>query len=538
MHLVIIHGYILSGTGSNIYTTNVAKTWKKQGHAVTIVCQDPFADKLPFVDEFFAGTNTIPTSPPREGTIRVVVPDIHGLLLVYNYDLYPGYEVKTMNQCTIAEIDAHIEATAEGLRRVVQQGADMILTNHIILSPVIASRATKGTKVPYVCKLHGSAMIFSVKTRMDELKPYAVEGLRDCKRIIAGTNHIADGALEILGKEKDEIKLAEKMVIIPPGLDPDVFQIGGGFQARQEAFLASVKAFIDRNPNGRKASTISHPPLNCQDFLGSLTAVAHSYDQRAIDADLVERWVPFKEGEPVICYFGNFLDTKGVGELLTAFPSILDRVPEARLLLIGFGRYREQLEGLLRSLKEGDFEAFKAYGNAGKFVDFPDNLERYFRKLRPEEHDRVIITGYQEHAQLKEILPLASISIVGAKANEAFGMVTVEAMSVGVFPLCNDHSGLSEVLEVVREVEPDLERRMRLDVRPGGSRGTADGAFFIEQLPEKVEAALRFLYPKGFHNLEKRREITTRLRHVAVSKFSWDDLCRKISDLKELPDID
>lgn len=359
MHLVVIHGYILSGTGSNIYTTNVAKTWKKQGHAVTIVCQDPFANKLPFVDEFYSGTANIPSTPPKEGTIRVVVPDINGLLLVYNYDLYPGYVVKTMNQCTIEEIETHIEATARGLRRVVQQGVDMILTNHMILSPVITKRAVKGTNVPYVCKLHGSAMLFSVKTRTEELKPYVLEGLRDCKRIIAGTKFVAETAKEILQQEKHELRLEEKMVIIPPGLDPDVFKCGGDVKEQQKAFLTAVKEFIARNPKGRRAASISHPSIDCEDFLGQLTAVAHSYEQRAIDADLPERWVPFKEGEPIICYFGNFLDTKGVGELLTAFPRILDRVPQARLLLIGFGRYREQLEGMLKALKEGNYEAFK-----------------------------------------------------------------------------------------------------------------------------------------------------------------------------------
>ena len=37
MHLVIVHGYLLSGTGSNIYCANVAKIWKNLGHAVTVV---------------------------------------------------------------------------------------------------------------------------------------------------------------------------------------------------------------------------------------------------------------------------------------------------------------------------------------------------------------------------------------------------------------------------------------------------------------------------------------------------------------------
>jgi len=181
--------------------------------------------------------------------------------------------------------------------------------------------------------------------------------------------------------------------------------------------------------------------------------------------------------------------------------------------------------------------SFKAYGNAGKFVDFPDNLDKFFRKLRPEEQHRVTITGYQEHAQLKEILPLASVSIIGAKATEAFGMVTVEAMSSGVLPLCHNHSGIAEVLDVVREADPEMEQRMKLEVRPGGSRGTADGAFLIQQLPDKVESALKFLYPNGYSDQVKRKEISARLRRVAVAQFSWGDLCKKISDLKDLPDI-
>lgn len=180
---------------------------------------------------------------------------------------------------------------------------------------------------------------------------------------------------------------------------------------------------------------------------------------------------------------------------------------------------------------------FQAYGNAGKFVDFPDDLQSYFRKLKPEEQNRVTITGYQEHDQLKEILPLASVCIVGSKASEAFGMVSLEAMAAGVLPLCNDHSGLSEVLEAVRDVAPDLEIKMRLQIRPGGSRGTADGAFLIEQLPDKVEVARQFMYPNGIQNQEKRKEISARLRQVAVGNFSWDELCKKISDLKEASDV-
>lgn len=52
-HLLIVHGFLLSGTGSNIYSCNVAMQWKRQNHAVTIFCQDPDAGTYDWVDEFF-----------------------------------------------------------------------------------------------------------------------------------------------------------------------------------------------------------------------------------------------------------------------------------------------------------------------------------------------------------------------------------------------------------------------------------------------------------------------------------------------------
>ena len=92
MHLVIVHGYLLSGTGSNIYSASVAKTWKKLGHAVTVLCQDRNAAKLDFVDECVIGTDNVPATAPSPGSIRVVVPDIDNLLLVYVFNRYEGFQ--------------------------------------------------------------------------------------------------------------------------------------------------------------------------------------------------------------------------------------------------------------------------------------------------------------------------------------------------------------------------------------------------------------------------------------------------------------
>ena len=118
MHLVILHGYLLQGTGSNIYVVNIAKAWQKQGHRVSVLCQDPKAGSLPFVEEFIGPKNKLPSTPPQPGTIRVVIPDINNLLPVYVFDRYEGYQVKLIPDMTLNEINNHIETTASSLRKV------------------------------------------------------------------------------------------------------------------------------------------------------------------------------------------------------------------------------------------------------------------------------------------------------------------------------------------------------------------------------------------------------------------------------------
>jgi len=40
MRILIFHGYLLRGTGSNIYNANLARTLARLGHEVDLFCQD------------------------------------------------------------------------------------------------------------------------------------------------------------------------------------------------------------------------------------------------------------------------------------------------------------------------------------------------------------------------------------------------------------------------------------------------------------------------------------------------------------------
>lgn len=532
MHLVIVHGYRLSGTGSNIYSANVAKTWKGLGHAVTVVCQDHNAGTLDFVDECFVGTENIPATAPKPGSIRVVVPDIDGLLPVYVYNRYDGFTVKAMGdeQCTLAEIDNHVEKTAAGLKKVLAQGVDRILTNHALLSPVIAKRACLGMQVPFDVKIHGSAITFSLKQR-PELMKYAIEGLASCKKIVAGTTYIARLLDDIFAQHRDEIDLSYKQVIIPPGMDPNVFQVLNQLSENKQQFREKIKSFISRKPNGRQALKISLPknPAQAEDLHGSLTTLAGSYDQWAVDSDLLERWPEIAESEPIVIYFGAYLNTKGIGELIASFPVVLSEIPMARLIVVGYGGFREHMEGMLSSLEAGDVDSFVAYCRAGNFLDAsPDQLRNIFRPLSPDERQRITVTGIMEHNQLSEILPVASVAVVGSKCAEAFGMVMVESMSSGVLPISNYHSGLADVLDVVKKVDPSLEAIMRMDPQPGGKFELVDGSVMLQELPRKVIQALEYLYPNGYLDESKRKHVSQKLRSIAVQNFSWTKICKSL----------
>ena len=106
-HILIVHGFLLSGTGSNIYSCNVAMQWKKQNHAVTIFCQDPDAGTYDWVDEFFTKNDELPQEQVAPGKVRVILPDIAGLLPVYQYDEYKGYTTKTIPNFTDEEIERY-----------------------------------------------------------------------------------------------------------------------------------------------------------------------------------------------------------------------------------------------------------------------------------------------------------------------------------------------------------------------------------------------------------------------------------------------
>ena len=98
MRILIFHGYLLSGTGSNVYNANLAAALRRAGHEVHLFSQDRHPERLDFVDavgEWHEGRLTVRTlrEPVRCTAYR---PDIGPVLPVYVADRYEGVDATAL----------------------------------------------------------------------------------------------------------------------------------------------------------------------------------------------------------------------------------------------------------------------------------------------------------------------------------------------------------------------------------------------------------------------------------------------------------
>src|SRR6201996_7404193 len=200
MRVLIFHGYMLRGTGSNIYNVNLAPALARLGHEVHLVCQD------------------------REVKIHGVQihnPDIGGLLPVYVKDPYPGFEVKTFPEMTDEELDFYLDANVAAVREVAEKagGIDAALANYLVMGPAILARADIA---PFAAKIHGSALEYTVKPHPRFL-PYAYEGMEAAQGVLVGSAHTGESLWAALPDLPD---LQDKPRLGPPGVDVEEFAPG------------------------------------------------------------------------------------------------------------------------------------------------------------------------------------------------------------------------------------------------------------------------------------------------------------------------
>ncbi len=264
MRVLIFHGYLLGGTGSNVYNARLAEALVRLGHEVHLMSQDRHPHTHAFVDaagDWDAGMLRVselsrdrpgrPDGGPA-GRCTVYRPNIGGLLPVYVADRYEGIEARTFAQCSDAEIVAYIEANVAAVGelcdRVAPQAA---LANHLVMGPVILARGLRG-EVPYAVKIHGSALEYTVKPEPERFLDLAREGLEGAAGVLVGSHHTAASLWRALG---DDARLVQRTRLGPPGVEVSRFAprepaAGGGGRARARRAPARIRR-AGRAPAGR-----------------------------------------------------------------------------------------------------------------------------------------------------------------------------------------------------------------------------------------------------------------------------------------------
>ena len=160
MRVLIFHGYLLRGTGSNIYNLSLARALAALGHEVHLVCQERHPEALDLPE-----------------AVTVHNPDIGRILPVYVADEYEGFDAVPFSELSDAELEHYLDANVEAVREVARGApARRRAGQPPGDGPGDPARALGGS-VPYAVKVHGSALEYTVRPQPERFLPYAREGL-------------------------------------------------------------------------------------------------------------------------------------------------------------------------------------------------------------------------------------------------------------------------------------------------------------------------------------------------------------------------
>lgn len=413
MRVAVVHGYFLDDSGSAIYTRELAREFTRQGHDVTLVCQEQSADRYDFIDSLHefgrdnSGLHTVfERDPIYEGRCRMVRPFIGNRLLTYVAGPFPPFDAVPFQDATSGMITDYVEANIRDMTEIFRRWRqDLVQANHAVMQPYLVDRALGGG-TPYVVTIHGSELNFTVR-KDQRLVPYMQAGLAGATAIAALSETSYD---EVVGlAQKQGLDIRSRTAIIPPGVDTELFA----------------------------------PQDDREKILGRIS--------REIDADL----------DDIAVFAGRLLWTKGLQYLVAAMPLILQERPRVQLVVVGDGPLREPLGRLIALLESGnlkearrltetepDLKPALEYGPVIPELGIEE--EQIYQLSAPGDLSRRIhFTGHLSHRRLAPLFAAADVSLAPSVFPEAFGLVSIEALAAGALPIATYQTGLCTPLNVI-----------------------------------------------------------------------------------------
>jgi len=551
MIIAVVHGYLLRGTGSNLYVSNLCRTFCQQGHQVLLFSQEEETAAFDFIssDEIFEAENRETTVNFKQntnypGSCKHYRPNLAGMLPVYVYDHYPGFEVKEFTTLDEKAIESYIGKNCTALETVFGQiSPDYVISQHTIMQPVYASRALSGNHIrntKHLVTVHGSALNFSVR-KSDLLRQYALEGVNSADGLVFVSSHSRD---DFINYFSDIASLEEKCHVIFAGVNTGLFQ---PLKNREEKQVKAdeLQKVIVKKVADKKGGKSSKRKAEFKDRLKSAENVTALNKLIAAAQDQSDIWAPDQDAadnlagidwanEKIVLYYGKYLWTKGIHLLMTAMPLVMEHHPNTRLILVGFGAAREYLEALVGLLDQGRIKLLLEmlekqdflnedktnhdlyYDGISRLLSDEPLADRYRKACKDKIAQQVIFTGIMDHEQLRLLIPCADVVVAPSIFPESFGLVGVEALACGVLPLQTYHSGFADVVDIYENSLQDF-------FSAAGIKHLDLDENLISGLAGNINAVLTYL--EGIPEDEKAK-LALRAHRLAEEHFSWDNIAK------------
>ncbi len=127
------------------------------------------------------------------------------------------------------------------------------------------------------------------------------------------------------------------------------------------------------------------------------------------------------QGRRVILHPARFLPWKGIVPALKAMPRVIERVPDAMMVMTG--------------------RAQRIYEDRDELAMYDAEIDRTIREHGLEEHVHI---GTYDHDDIPRLTALSDVVIYTTVGEEPFGLVPVEAMACAVPVVVTDSGGLTE----------------------------------------------------------------------------------------------
>jgi len=520
MRIAVFHGWELTGSGSNEYVRYLSRALARAGHEVHVPCREEHPERIAHVDAAYrwdgkGGCEELfsERDADQPGTCTVHVLPHGNVRPVFVTDKQREGNVQAFSDMGDTDLADYLDLATHALRDVLRaHPVDVVHANHTVPQPTIAAKACEELGIPFIIYPHGSAIEYTVH-RDARFQSMLRQAVLDAEGLIIGSDEVRQRILDLYPDLDIEIRARSR--IIGVGVDTALFE-----PVAKDKRLEAMSRFKLAAPSGGKSPALEDELRRRLDA-GETEAVreyAHAYPRAYPDESVAQKVdeVPWLDGNTML-FVGALTVGKGLQSVIVSLPEVLREVPDAHLIIVGSGAYREVLEALVHAIATGNAELLDyltANGNdldkthlAGPWTDVASYLcdeeaKKMVLAAGSSFANHVHFLGRLNHDLLQFIFPCADIALFPSVIPEAYPLVLMEALANGVLPLASDFSGFAEGLDnLVGDLGAERVELMRLpmqdDIRVAG-------------IARRVSALLA-----------EQHDWSSELRAIATARYDW-----------------